>query len=253
MAEGRRLLVAGNWKMNGSKAMIAQFATGLEAVPGVDLVVLPPSIYLPDMALALAGTAIGYGAQDVHTQAAGAYTGDTAAAMVAEVGARWTIVGHSERRAGHGETDAVVADKLVAALAAGLEPMVCLGESLAQREAGEAEATVGRQLRSIAERAGAAHLSQAVIAYEPIWAIGTGVTATPEQAEDMHRVIREVLDELGAPAGSMTVLYGGSVNADNAAEIFAGENIDGALVGGASLKSDSFLAIARALAAAKHA
>ncbi len=253
MAEGRRLLVAGNWKMNGTRAMVAEFAAGLEAVSGVHLVVVPPSIYLADMALAFEDSSIGFGAQDVHTQTSGAFTGDIAAQMVADIGAQWTIVGHSERRAYHSETDEVVADKLLAALEAGLEPMVCLGESLVQREAGEAEATVGRQLRRIAERVGAAKLSQAVIAYEPIWAIGTGVTATPEQADDMHRVIRDVLDELGVPSGSTTVLYGGSVNADNAADIFAGENIDGALVGGASLKSDSFMAIARALAAAKHA
>ncbi len=253
MAEGRRLLVAGNWKMNGTRAMVAEYAAGLEAVSGVQLVIVPPTIYLADMALALDGSPISFGAQDVHTQAAGAFTGDVAAGMVAEIGAQWAIVGHSERRAYHGESDELVADKLVAALEAGLEPMVCLGESLSQREAGEAEATVGRQLRSIAQRAGAESLSQAVIAYEPIWAIGTGVTATPEQADDMHRVIRNVLDDLGVPADTMTLLYGGSVNADNAADIFAGENIDGALVGGASLKSDSLVAIARALAAAKHA
>ena len=237
--------------MNGSVEMIGGFVGGLEPVPGVDLALVPPAVYLTSLKEALGETPVALGVQDVHAETAGAFTGDIAAVMAAELGAVCAIVGHSERRAYHGEDDAAVADKLKAALEAGLQPIVCVGESLDEREAGRAEETVGAQLARVVERAGAPMLERAVVAYEPIWAIGTGVTATPEQAEDMHGVIRTRLGREGVAADGITMLYGGSVNADNALTLFAGENIDGALVGGASLKSDSFLAIARALRAAK--
>ena len=237
--------------MNGSVEMIGGFVGGLQPVPGIDLAIVPPAVYLTSLKAALGETSVALGVQDVHAETAGAFTGDIAAVMAAELGAVCAIVGHSERRAYHSEDDIAVADKLKAALEAGLQPILCVGESLEEREAGRAEETVGAQLARVVERVGAPMLERAVIAYEPIWAIGTGVTATPEQAEDMHGVIRARLGREGVAAGGITMLYGGSVNADNALTLFAGENIDGALVGGASLKSDSFLAIARALGAAK--
>ncbi len=250
MANPRRLLVAGNWKMNGSQEMVSQFLTDLQPVAGVELVLLPPAPYLSAVAESI-GESATFGAQDVHFEGSGAYTGDVAAGMVADFGGQWSIVGHSERRQYHAETDEVVAAKLVAAQDAGLTAILCVGESLAQREAGQAQSLVAAQLGKVAEVAGADRLGRAVVAYEPIWAIGTGVTATPQQAEEMHGEIRATLRSLGANADQISILYGGSVNADNATTLFAGENIDGALVGGASLVSSSLMAIGQALADTK--
>ena len=253
MVGQRRLLVAGNWKMNGSTEMIRGYGADLVAVSGVELVLLPPALYLTEVlsATSALGPGVTCGVQDVHQAQSGAFTGDVSAEMAADLDAQWAVVGHSERREYHAETDEVVAAKLSAALAAGLQPIVCVGESLSAREAGDAETTVAAQIDALVSGAGADAVAACVLAYEPIWAIGTGVTATPEQADGMHAVIRGVLTRAGVDGQKVSILYGGSVNADNAAALFAGENIDGALVGGASLRSGSFVAIARALAAAR--
>jgi triosephosphate isomerase len=243
----RGKLVVGNWKMNGGLAANAELlralAAGWQGAPGHALAVCPPYPYLAQAQAALAGTAIAWGAQDVSEHAAGAYTGEVAAGMLAELGCRYVLVGHSERRQFYGDTDAVVAAKTVAALAAGLTPIVCVGETLAEREAGATDAVVLRQLDAVLAAVGPA-VAKLVVAYEPVWAIGTGRTATPEQAQAVHALLRARL--AGAGAGDVPLLYGGSVKADNAAALFAKQDIDGGLIGGASLKAGEFLAIARA-------
>ncbi len=240
----RGRLVVGNWKMNGglrqNDVLLAELRAGWGPPPGRDMVVCVPYPYLWQAQAALSGSVIGWGAQDVSQYAGGAYTGEVSAAMVAEFGCRYALVGHSERRA-RGETEAAVADKAAAALAAGLTPIVCVGETLAQREAGSTDAVVLGQLDAVAERLGD-RIAAVVLAYEPVWAIGTGLTASPDQAQTVHRLLRE---RLGA-AATVPLLYGGSVKPDNAAALFACPDVDGALVGGASLKADEFLAIARA-------
>ncbi len=247
----RRILVAGNWKLHGSidmtRELIGGILAGLGEVQNADVAVCPPYPYLPLASELLQGSAVALGAQDVSDQAQGAYTGEVSAAMLAEFGCRYSIVGHSERRSLYGEDDAFVARKFVAAQAGGLTPILCVGETLEERESGITEDVVGRQLDAVIEAAGIGAFRQAVIAYEPVWAIGTGKTATPEQAQAVHRFIRERLAGHDAEvAEAVQIQYGGSVKPDNAAELFSQPDIDGGLIGGASLKADDFLAICRA-------
>ena len=251
MSRPRRSLVAGNWKMHGSRAANAALLQGVRAVApaGVEIVLCPPFVYLPEAAVALAGSAIGLGAQDLSAEAGqGAYTGEIGGAMLRDVGCSHVIVGHSERRARHKESDAEVARKAVAALAAGLVPIVCVGETLEERDAGATPAVVGRQLAAVLDGCGVDAFRTLVIAYEPVWAIGTGKVATPAQAQEVHALIRGLLASMASPevAGRVRIQYGGSVKPDNAADLAAQPDIDGALVGGASLKADDFLGIAAA-------
>lgn len=243
----RKKLVIGNWKMHGSRAVNAELLSGILAAGPLpcDAAVCVPFVYVADTAVSLAASALRWGAQDVSAHAQGAYTGEVSAAMLRELGCRYAIVGHSERRAGHAETDAQVADKAKAALAHGLTPVVCVGETLEQREAGQTEVVVKRQLSAVIHALG--HCAgEMVVAYEPVWAIGTGRTATPEQAQAVHAVLRAQLRAATAHADTMKILYGGSVKPDNAATLFAQADIDGGLIGGASLKAADFVAICRA-------
>ncbi len=247
----RRILVAGNWKMNGSRASAAALIEGIRAglgsVQAADVAVCPPFVYLPDVARALAGSPIALGAQDVAREKEGAYTGEISGAMLRDVGCTHVVIGHSERRAYYGETDERVAEKMQAALDAGLIPIVCVGETLDEREAGTTEAVVARQLDAVLAKVGAQGLARGVVAYEPVWAIGTGRTATPDQAQAVHRFLRErVAKHDAGVAQGLRILYGGSVNGANARELFAQPDIDGGLVGGASLKADEFLRICTA-------
>ncbi|HEY8877460.1 MAG TPA: triose-phosphate isomerase [Roseateles sp.] len=245
----RRKLVVGNWKMHGNRAANAQLLAGLkEAGPwNADVAVCVPFLYIAETALALTGASIAYGSQDVSAHEQGAYTGEVSSAMLADVGCRYAIVGHSERRAYHAESDQLVADKAKAALAHGVTPIVCVGETRAEREAGQTEAVVKRQLAAVIHTLG--HCTgEMVVAYEPVWAIGTGLTATPEQAQAVHAVLRAQLHAATDKSDAMRILYGGSVKADNAAELFAQPDIDGGLIGGASLKVADFAAICRAAA-----
>ena len=249
----RNFLVAGNWKMHGDDAsnreLVAGIVKGAPEADNVSLLVCPPFPYLASVASQLQGSAVELGAQNVSEHEVGAYTGEVASTMLRDVGCRYVIVGHSERRALYGESSAQVAEKMAAALGAGLVPILCVGEMLEEREAGSTEEVVGEQLGAALERSGIAAFKGSVIAYEPVWAIGTGKTATPEQAQDVHRYIRSVLAEQDASvAETVQILYGGSVKGDNAAGLFAMPDIDGGLIGGASLKAADFLAIARAAA-----
>lgn len=241
----RRKIAAGNWKMNGLRANLAE-ARALAAnfpSPSVAIVICPPATILGAMAASLAGSAVRVGGQDCHPKASGAHTGDISAQMLADVGASYVIVGHSERRADHAESSADVAAKAQAAHGAGLTAIICLGESEAQRDAGETLGVVLEQLR--ASLPATASLTNTIVAYEPIWAIGTGRTPTLDQIAEVHDALRTALPDAGIP-----LLYGGSVKPDNAAAIFALANVDGALVGGASLKATDFSAIVAALSAA---
>lgn len=243
----RRKLVVGNWKMHGSRAANAELLAGiLSARPfGADVAVCVPFPYLAQTADSLVGSDIGWGAQDCSAHEQGAYTGEVSAAMLHEFGCRCVIVGHSERRAYHGEGDDLVADKARAALANGLTPIVCVGETLEQRESGQTGAVVERQLAA-AIRALAQRVHEMVVAYEPVWAIGTGRTASPEQAQAVHALLREQLTAATPRADDIRILYGGSVKPDNAAALFGQPDIDGGLIGGASLKAADFVAICRA-------
>ena len=248
----RRRIVAGNWKLHGSRAfatpLIEALAAGLPG-EGVEVLVLPPFPYLPLLAARHAGQGLGFGAQDVSAHATGAYTGEVAADMLADVGATHTLVGHSERRQYHGECDDLVARKFAAARAGGLVPVLCVGESREQRESGQTEAVIGAQLEAVIAHAGIEAFDGAIVAYEPVWAIGTGLTATPEQAQAVHAFLRGVVARHDARiADSLPLLYGGSCKPDNAAAIFAQPDVDGGLIGGASLAADDFLAIAAAAA-----
>jgi triosephosphate isomerase len=245
----RKKLVVGNWKMHGSRAANAHLLAGLkEAGPwNADVAVCVPFLYVAEAALALTGTAIAYGSQDCSSHEQGAYTGEVSSAMLADVGCRYAIVGHSERRAYHAESDQLVADKAKAALAHGVCPIVCVGETRAEREAGQTEAVVKRQLAAVIHTLGHC-CGEMVVAYEPVWAIGTGLTATPAEAQAVHAVLRAQLHAATDKSGAMRILYGGSVKADNAAELFAQPDIDGGLIGGASLKVADFAAICRAAA-----
>lgn len=243
-------LVAGNWKMCGSLASNQVLLDGLRAASAsfsCDVAVFAPFPYLAQLQSVLDGSALAWGAQNLSEHAGGAFTGEVSAAMLNDFACRYVIVGHSERRAMYGDSDSVVATKFVAAQAAGLVPVLCLGETLAERENGQTLQVVGRQLAAVLEKAGIAAFAKAVVAYEPVWAIGTGRTATPEQAQEVHAAIRAQVAALDAAvAAGLCVLYGGSVKAQNAAELFAQKDIDGGLVGGASLVLDDFLAICRA-------
>ncbi len=243
----RRKLVAGNWKMNGSlaanSALLAGIKSGLDH-PRCDIAVCVPAPYFAQCQQELAGTPIALGAQDMSAQSSGAYTGETSAAMLLEFGCRYVIVGHSERRAYHGESDQAVAAKTVHALASGLTPIVCVGETLTEREAAQTDVIVGRQVDVVLAALGAGDLAKIVIAYEPVWAIGTGKTATPEMAQQVHLMIRTKLAAVDHDAASkVQILYGGSMKPDNAKELLAMPDIDGGLIGGAALKAADFLAI----------
>ena len=231
-----------------NRDLVAGILEGAPASDRVGLVVCPPYPYLASVASQLAGSSVQLGAQNVSEHDKGAFTGEVAPAMLHDVGCRYVIVGHSERRTLYGESSALVAEKMAAALAAGLIPILCVGETLEEREAGSTEAVVGGQLAAAIERNGIAALGASVIAYEPVWAIGTGMTATPEQAQDVHRYIRAVLAKQDSGvADGVQILYGGSVKGDNAAGLLGMPDIDGGLIGGASLKAADFLAIARAV------
>jgi len=247
----RDFLVAGNWKMNGSSAANAELVAGIIAgAPegsGYSLLVCPPFPYVGAVAAQAEGSTVKVGAQNVSEHEKGAFTGEVAPSMLKDIGCEYVIVGHSERRALYGETSAQVAGKFVAAQAAGLVPILCVGETLEEREAGATESVVDEQLDAVLEAAGIEAFGAAVIAYEPVWAIGTGMTATPEQAQDVHRHIRARLAAHNEDiAGRVQVLYGGSMKGDNAPGLLAQPDIDGGLIGGASLKAEDFLAIARA-------
>ena len=248
----RRKIVAGNWKLHGTRAFATQLVGELAATgakPGVDLVVLPPMPYLGDLIEDFEGSAIAFGAQDVSSNEKGAYTGEVSAAMLVDVGARYGLVGHSERRQYHAESSELVARKFLAARNAGLTPILCVGETLEQREAGQTEQVIAAQLEPVLALAGVQAFEAAVLAYEPVWAIGTGRTASPAQAQTVHAFIRGMVSAHDARIGDcLPLLYGGSVKPDNAAELFAQPDVDGGLVGGASLVAADFLAIAGAMA-----
>jgi len=244
----RKILIAGNWKMNGSRASIKELLDGLKAgigsVSKADVSVCAPYIYLPDVATQLAGTPISWGAQNVSTEAKGAFTGEIAASMIADFNCKYIIVGHSERRTYYRETDEIVAKKFGVVEAAGMTPIFCIGETLEEREKGITEQVVERQVKAVIDMHGAAMLGKGVIAYEPVWAIGTGKTATPEQAQDVHAFIRGVIAKADASVAEKIIIqYGGSMNAANAKELLAQPDIDGGLIGGASLKAEDFLTI----------
>ena len=250
----RDFLVAGNWKMNGSGANSSELVAGILAgapdKSNVHLLVCPPYPYLASVAAQIEGSRVSVGAQNVAEHESGAFTGEVAPAMLRDVGCRYAIVGHSERRSLYGETSAQVAAKFQAALAAGLTPILCVGETLEERESGSTESVINEQLGAVLDSNGIAAFGAAVIAYEPVWAIGTGMTATPEQAQDVHRHIRDLLAAHDAAvAEKVQILYGGSMKGDNAAGLLSMPDIDGGLIGGASLKAADFLAIAAAAAA----
>ena len=243
----RPRLVVGNWKMNGSVAANAALLEALKSASlgGAEVSVCVPAPFLRDVANALQGSAIAWGGQDCSRHASGAFTGEVSAGMLAELGCTHVIVGHSERRAMHGESDRLVAEKAEAALVHGLVPIVCIGETLEERDAGRTEEVVARQLRAVTELLGKG-IDRVVVAYEPVWAIGTGKTATPAEAEAVHAFLRQRLAAAGAATRASRILYGGSVKADNAAQLFAEADIDGGLIGGASLRAADFIAICRA-------
>jgi triosephosphate isomerase len=255
----RRTLVVGNWKMNGSlavnAALLADISASLTQVAArdCDVAVCVPAPYLAQAQSVLSGSPVAWGAQDMSMYAAGAYTGEIAASMLLEFGARYVIVGHSERRAYHAESDETVAKKTLSALQAGLTPLVCVGETLAEREADRTEAVVGRQLDAVLALLSEAEILRMVVAYEPVWAIGTGKTATPQMAQDVHAFLRSKLAAANIAnaadaAAKVQILYGGSMKPDNAKELLAMPDIDGGLIGGAALKAADFLAIVRAAA-----
>ena len=241
----KKKLIAGNWKMNGSlaanEALVRALVAGM-GQPACDVVVAVPAPYLAQVAGIAAGSALALAAQDVSVHEMGAYTGETSAAMLKEFGVRYVLVGHSERRQYHGESDTVVAVKAQRALAQGITPIVCVGETLAEREAGQTEVVVKRQLAAVIHLNGHC-ISEIVVAYEPVWAIGTGRTASPEQAQQVHAVLRAQLAAASEHADRIRLLYGGSMNAANAAQLLAQPDIDGGLVGGAALKAQDFLQI----------
>ena len=245
----RTPLVAGNWKMHGSRQMATTLASSISAgIPdGVEVALFPPYPYIADLVRGNRGQSVQFGAQDVSEHATGAYTGEVSAAMLSDIGCQYTLVGHSERRQYHAESDERVAAKFMAARANGLTPVLCVGETLEQREAGQTESVLAAQLGAVLGLAGATTFSGAVIAYEPVWAIGTGKTASPDQVQAVHGFIRSQLAEQDAKLPQLTrILYGGSVKPDNAAKLFALGDVDGGLIGGASLTAADFLAICQA-------
>ena len=248
----RRKLIAGNWKMNTDLETAVALASEVAASEGefkhADLLVCPPAVYLIPVAEVLDGSSVACGAQNMYHEANGAFTGETSAAMLLDVGCRYVILGHSERRHILGETDADVNKKTVAAIAAGLIPIVCVGELLAEREAGKTADVIRRQFEGSLAGVTAGQIEHVVIAYEPVWAIGTGKVATPDEAEEVHADLRNLLRQRynERSAENVRILYGGSVQPSNAGELLSQPNIDGALIGGASLKADDFLGIAAA-------
>ena len=246
----RRKLVAGNWKLHGSRAFARDLVEGIVAglpAHGIDVAILPPLPYLGELIEDFEASPLKFGAQDISANEKGAFTGEVSAGMLVDIGARYGLVGHSERRQYHGEGDALIARKFLAAKHAGLVPILCVGESLHEREAGQTEYRIETQLEAIFDHCGPQAFAGAVIAYEPIWAIGTGRTATPAQAQAVHAFIRgEVAARDATIAGSLSILYGGSCKPDNAAELFAQPDVDGGLIGGASLVASDFLAIVAA-------
>ena len=246
----RQRLVAGNWKMNGTRESAVKLADAMLQGPdraGAEVLLCPPFVYLADVARVLKGGNVVLGAQDLCAEDNGAFTGEVSGAMLKDLDCRYVIVGHSERRALFGETDALVARKFMAAQKVGIAPILCVGETLTERESGTTSAVVSRQLKAVLDAAGIGAFGNAVVAYEPVWAIGTGRTATPNQAQEVHALIRSLLAAEDAKIASATrLLYGGSVKASNAAELFRMPDIDGGLVGGASLDAAEFLAICTA-------
>jgi triosephosphate isomerase len=241
-------LIVGNWKMNGglasNEALLSALIEGASALRDAELAVCVPAPYLAQVQTRLQDSPMAWGSQDVSAHEQGAYTGEVSAHMLKDFACRYAIVGHSERRQYHGETDELVATKAQRALAAGITPIVCVGETLAEREAGQTEAVVKRQLAAVIHAVGHC-TSELVVAYEPVWAIGTGLTATPEQAQQVHAVLRAQLMAASQKANRVHILYGGSMNAANAASLLAQADIDGGLIGGASLKPADFLSIAQ--------
>jgi len=245
----RTSLIAGNWKMNGDLQSVIDLVEGIKAGDAgkAQLAVCPSAIFLMKVGGMLSGSDIALGAQNVCDQESGAFTGEISAAMLKQSGCRYAIVGHSERRALYGESDQLVAARYAMAIAGGLTPILCVGETLDERETGVTEDVVARQIDAVLDGSGIASLAQAVIAYEPVWAIGTGKVATPEQAQAVHAFIRGRIAQLdGDVAQGLQILYGGSMNPANAAELLSQQDIDGGLIGGAALKADDFLAIAQA-------
>lgn len=249
----RRMMIAGNWKMNGSKPEIRELVSGilgrLSKDREVDVLVLPSFVHLALVKSLTEDTPVIMGAQDLSCHDSGAFTGEVSGSMLAEFRCRYVLAGHSERRTLHGESDELVAAKFEAAQAAGVKPILCVGETLEQREGGQTRDVIGQQIDAVLDQVGVQAFSRAVIAYEPVWAIGTGCTASPDQAQEIHAFIREQIAKQDAIIGSrVQILYGGSVKPDNAAELFAREDIDGGLIGGASLSADGFMSIYRAAA-----
>lgn len=247
----RKPIIAGNWKMNGSRSSIKELLDGIKAgmgdVKSAEVAVCAPAIYLADVSDQLSGSKVAWGGQNLSTEAKGAFTGEISADMLLDFKSEYAIVGHSERRTLYGETDELVAEKFEVARKAGLKPILCIGESLEERESGVTIDVCSRQINAVIAKSGVEALTDGVIAYEPIWAIGTGVTATPDQAQETHAAIRKMIAAQDASvAEKVRIQYGGSMNAGNAAELLAMEDIDGGLIGGASLKAEDFLAICTA-------
>jgi triosephosphate isomerase len=247
----RQPLIAGNWKMNGSResveALSDSIKAGIAEVDTAEVAVCAPHIFLGDVQNQLNGTPVAWGGQDISVHESGAYTGETAGSMLMDYGCKYVIIGHSERRTYHAESDDTVAQKFAAARKAGLVPIFCIGETLEEREQGITEDVVARQIDAVVNACGIEMLGEGVIAYEPVWAIGTGKTATPEQAQEVHAFIRQRVAQSDAGvAQGIQILYGGSMNAGNAADLLAQVDIDGGLIGGASLKAEDFLTIAKA-------
>ncbi|MCW9024811.1 MAG: triose-phosphate isomerase [Gammaproteobacteria bacterium] len=247
----RQILIAGNWKMNGSRASIRELLDGVKAglgdVKSAEMAVCAPFPYLGDVQSQLNGSSVSWGGQDLSVEEKGAFTGETSASMLLDFSCKYVIVGHSERRTLYGEDDALVAQKYAVARKAGLKPILCVGETLEEREKNITEDVVARQIKAVIDLEGVSALADGVIAYEPVWAIGTGKTASPEQAQAVHAFIRSLVAEQDAGvAEKVQILYGGSMNPANAAELLSQSDIDGGLIGGASLKADDFLAIGKA-------
>ena len=252
----RHPLVMGNWKLNGSKQLTADLISGLRTalaeVQGCEVVIAPPALYLAQAVTAVEGSDIGVGAQNIDVNLSGAFTGETSAEMLKDTGVRYVILGHSERRTYHNETDELVAEKFAIVKQQGLIPVLCIGETEAENEAGKTEEVCSRQIDAVIKAQGVEAFTNAVIAYEPVWAIGTGKSATPAQAQAVHKFIRDHIAKQSRDVAEQVIIqYGGSVNDKNAAELFGQPDIDGALVGGASLKADAFSVIVKAAATAK--
>jgi len=247
----RQPLVAGNWKMNGSRETVFELLKGIRdgmsQVTAAEVAVCPPYVYIPEVQGQLHGTSVSWGGQDLSIEKEGAYTGEVSGSMLTDFGCKYVIVGHSERRSYHAESDQQVAEKYQAALDAGLKPILCAGETLEEREANATESVVERQIKAVIDHCGVAALADGVIAYEPVWAIGTGKTATPEQAQQVHGFIRGMIAQQDAEVGEkIQILYGGSMKPSNAVELISKPDIDGGLIGGAALKAADFLEICKA-------